>query len=95
MHGQATLIIRFGKIRLNFLVLNFYNYTQSGTMHVYHFLDRQYSNSHTIGKFCVLTVVEINLTLGVLILLLQGVALLDEWRPTFWEKLVASFGRVE
>lgn len=51
-------------MRLNFLVLNFYNYTQSGTMHAYHFLDRQYSNSHTIGKFCLLTVVGINLTLG-------------------------------
>ena len=59
-------------------------------MHVYHFLDRQYSKSHTIGKFRVLTVVEINLTLGILILLLQDMALLDEWLPAFWEKLVAS-----
>ena len=75
---------------VNFLVLNFYNYTQSGTMHVYHFLDRQHSNSHTIGKFRVLPVVEINLIFGVLILLLDGVALLDEWGPAFWEKLVAS-----
>jgi hypothetical protein len=58
-----------GIIRLRLLVLNFCNYFQSGTMHVYHFLDRQYANSHTTGKFCVRTEVEINLTLGVLIVL--------------------------
>jgi hypothetical protein len=33
-------------------------------MPVYHFIDRQYSNIQAIRKLCVLTIVEINLTLG-------------------------------